>query len=322
MQEKNLVFLVSQPRSGSTLLQMLLSNHQLIKTTNEPWLLLPTLGWFKPNLIDAKFSVKNTLKALEEFYGRGEKSAFREKIKEWILLSYGQQLNSPAEFFLDKTPRYYEILDEITEFFPKAKIILLVRDPFSVLASIIRTWKVDSLNALSPYKRDILYAPSMINEFSKKHATSENIKKILYEDLINDPTGVMKSIYQWIGIGYSEIDLNYKPTLESLSGGKMGDKVGVHSYREVNTASLSKWKKMLEISYMKNFFQGYSAFLGENLLAELGNYESLGNKMTNEFRYFYYRYGRNIGVGNGSLIDYLKLVYAKRNSKKFPKAIV
>lgn len=47
MNGKNLIFIVSQPRSGSTLLQRILSAHSQICTTSEPWLALPLL-WNNP----------------------------------------------------------------------------------------------------------------------------------------------------------------------------------------------------------------------------------------------------------------------------------
>ena len=42
--EKNLIFIISPPRSGSTLLQRILNNSSEIETTSEPWFLLHYLG--------------------------------------------------------------------------------------------------------------------------------------------------------------------------------------------------------------------------------------------------------------------------------------
>ena len=39
----NYIFLISQPRAGSTLLQRMLHEHSKIATVGEPWFLLPAL---------------------------------------------------------------------------------------------------------------------------------------------------------------------------------------------------------------------------------------------------------------------------------------
>ena len=58
MLDRNLIFIVSQPRSGSTLLQNLLSNNTQVNTASEPWILLRLAPFFKPSLINATFDYK------------------------------------------------------------------------------------------------------------------------------------------------------------------------------------------------------------------------------------------------------------------------
>lgn len=43
MSDSNLIFLISQPRSGSTLLQKLIATSNQIDTLQEPWLMLHPL---------------------------------------------------------------------------------------------------------------------------------------------------------------------------------------------------------------------------------------------------------------------------------------
>ncbi len=58
MKSDNLIFIVSQPRSGSTLLQGIISNNDYVNTTSEPWLLLPFLNLFDSSLVEAKYNQK------------------------------------------------------------------------------------------------------------------------------------------------------------------------------------------------------------------------------------------------------------------------
>lgn len=41
------IFIISLPRSGSTLLQNILSNNSEISTTSEPWILIPLISFYK-----------------------------------------------------------------------------------------------------------------------------------------------------------------------------------------------------------------------------------------------------------------------------------
>jgi hypothetical protein len=57
-----------------------------------------------------------------------------------------------APFYLDKTPPYFLIVDEIVRALPEARIIVLWRNPLSVLASVVETvcggrWRCEDLLA-------------------------------------------------------------------------------------------------------------------------------------------------------------------------------
>jgi hypothetical protein len=45
---KNLIFLISQPRAGSTLTQAILGSHRDIYTLSEPWLMLHPIYALRP----------------------------------------------------------------------------------------------------------------------------------------------------------------------------------------------------------------------------------------------------------------------------------
>ena len=50
--------------------------------------------------------------------------------------------NDDFIYFLDKTPRYYWILNEIHELFPEAKYIYLTRNPINVFSSTMTSWEI------------------------------------------------------------------------------------------------------------------------------------------------------------------------------------
>ena len=63
-------------------------------------------------------------------------SLYKGEVKKLALQLYSKE-GLPGKYVLDKTPRYYHILPELLELFPKAKFVLLQRNPLSVFASIL-----------------------------------------------------------------------------------------------------------------------------------------------------------------------------------------
>ncbi|RDV14873.1 sulfotransferase [Pontibacter diazotrophicus] len=301
----NLVFIVSQPRSGSTLLQALLSNNQWIETVSEPWLLLPLLSILKPNLIEAKFDYKLATLGINEFAGKvGGRDILIEEINNFALNLYLKIQRENTKYVLDKTPRYYEILDEIVQVFPNAKILVLKRHPFAVLNSIIDTWvKENNINQLKPFERDLLYAPFLIENFSLKHSNNPNVYSVKYEDVVKDPLVRIKSIYDWLGIPFEESVLNYRGNTSYQ--GLMGDPKGVHQNQRPEINSLESWKKKLHDNFWGDIIKGYGFFLGEDFLENYGPYEFVGER-TQRFNELLFLLGRGVGLNKTTLKDHLK----------------
>ena len=265
-----LIFIISQPRSGSTLLQSIVSNNQFVNTASEPWLLFHFLGYFNPHLIEAKYSNKLAYEGTKDFF---EKANFQENIKEevrnFVSNIYQKTLGQRegVKYILDKTPRYYEIVDSIRDVFPTAKIIVLKRNPLAVLNSIIDTWKVKGINHLYPYRRDVLLAPFLLQDFIKKSSSDPNVLISSYEDITNNPASESRRIYQWLGIEFNEEYLDYSKNRKFK--GKYGDPVGIHQ-RSQPVKRVENWLSKLENFYWKDFFVGYSDYLGSDFLQEYG----------------------------------------------------
>ena len=61
---EGLIFIISQPRAGSTLLQRMLSGHPDIATAAEPWLLLHPLYGLRQHGIQAEYNSQWAFKAV------------------------------------------------------------------------------------------------------------------------------------------------------------------------------------------------------------------------------------------------------------------
>ena len=270
LNDVNLVFIISQPRSGSTLLQSIVSNNEFMNTASEPWLLFHFLGYFNPHLIDAKYSSKLAHEGTKDFF---EKANFQEDIKEevrnFVSSIYQKTLGQRegVKYILDKTPRYYEIADSIRDVFPAAKIIILKRSPLAVLSSIIDTWKVKGINHLYPYRRDILLAPFLLQNFIEKSSINPNVLVSSYEDITDNPASESRRIYQWLGIEFREEYLDY--SRNNKVKGRYGDPVGIHQNSQP-VQRVENWLSKLENPYWKDFFVGYSNYLSSDFLRDYG----------------------------------------------------
>src|SRR3990167_3896480 len=117
---ENLIFLISQPRSGSTLLQLMLSGHPDIATTSEPWIALHPVYSLKNSGIDTVYNSNLALSALRDFLKHNgvDEEFYKEQIASFLMNLYNLAIkHQNKKIFLDKTPRYYHIINEIMDIF-------------------------------------------------------------------------------------------------------------------------------------------------------------------------------------------------------------
>ena len=136
------LFIFSLPRSGSTLLQYILAAHSKISTVSEPWILLPFVYALKEEGSYSEFVHKAMVRAFSDFceeLPNGRKDYFDE-LSVFALRLYSKACQCESEYFLDKTPRYHLIVEEIIKMFPNGKFIFLWRNPLSIVASMMKSW--------------------------------------------------------------------------------------------------------------------------------------------------------------------------------------
>ncbi|MEM5564596.1 sulfotransferase [Psychroserpens sp. AS72] len=304
MKEENLIFIISQPRSGSTYLQNLLSNNDETNTCSEPWLLLYFSNQLKPNLFEAKFDNKIAIAAFSDYLEKHPSINFNEEQKTFLLNLY-KPLFEGYKFAIDKTPRYWEIMDEIIALFPNCKMIILKRNPLNVAKSIIKTWNINSIPKLSYYKRDLLFGPKQIHAFSEKHSTNHNVYTLRYEDLIKDTAEEIKKVYEWIGITYH---LGVPDTSNNKKyKGKFGDPYqnSEKPFGEIKTENKQKALNKM----FKDFLIGYENYLGSEFLIAYGNYKVIEVKQKQTRAFNYFMHFRNNGKNGINLKKEFKYLF-------------
>ena len=265
MDNPRLIFLISLPRSGSTLLQRILTAHPDIHSVSEPWLLLPFGFLEKPWGLITPYDHEWARHALKDFIGTlpGGREQFHSAIKDFVLNLYRDSLyDRQAIYFLDKTPRYYLILPFLKKLFPDAKYIFLFRNPLAVFASILTTWLNNELR-IYRYYPDLYQGPIALAEGYS--SLRENSIAVQYNDLVSTPEAEVKHICDYLNIDYDSAMLSEYLNVELR--GQYGDQAGHDKYSSISTDSMHKWKNVFNSRYRKRMIKNYIRRLSDNVLA-------------------------------------------------------
>ena len=244
------IFIFSLPRSGSTLLQRILTSHSNICSSAEPWLLLPYLYARKKTGLLSEYSHFSGYTALNEFIDGlpNKEDDFNELFRSFITGLYKKKCSQNEIYFIDKTPRYYLIIPEIISLFPDAKFIFLFRNPAHVFSSIISTFGKGRLNKLHGYQIDI---QSGSNDLAAGYNIHKNkAYKLQYEDLIQNPEKYVNEIFDFLEIQQQPNVLTQFSQVKLP--GSMGDPTGVKKYSTISTDSLRTWSKVIDSRVKKH----------------------------------------------------------------------
>lgn len=276
--EENLLFVISQPRSGSSLLQQLLLSSGEVDSIPEPWLMLALTQVFREPTNQSEFNPRYTFLNFKEYLSSFEDGfkIVKDEIKKLILRLYNLNELGEKKFFLDKTPRYYHIIDEIREMFPSSKIIIILRNPISVFASILDYNFKGNLNEIFRDDRldDLYKAPVIFSKIIQEN--DKNIYFVKYEDIVNNPGPALNGIGIFLGLKHVFSDSpEYLLNSEFLKT-KSIDRKGVIVNKGINNKYLDSWKETINTRQKKQLLKTYLKTLGPDVVSVLGyNYHEL-----------------------------------------------
>ena len=229
------IFLLSQPRSGSTLVQRVLSTYPEISTTSEPWVLLPFLTPLEPGMPLTGGWQGTVNDAFRDFLAElpGAEEDYLERLRPFAEQLYARAADEGARYFLDKTPPYHWIVDQLFKAFPEAKFVFLWRNPLSVVASVIETfcdgrWRPDG------YRGTLFDAPRNLVASYERHR--DRSIAIRYEDLIGGEVEPWVRLTGYLGLDFSPDSLSDFPQVRL--NGRHGDPTGVSLYSSVSREPL------------------------------------------------------------------------------------
>ena len=231
------IFILSLPRSGSTLLQRLLLSSGECASTGETSLLLRFVGNSQTVQRYANYRESNLELSFRDLCDHHPDfpEVYSQTIRSSMLKLYSH-LAGDKRYYIDKTPRYTLIANEIRQFFPDAKIVVLWRHPLAIASSISKTffkgrWVFDDFMVDFDTGLDRLYA------FSQTHANS--ICCVHYETLIKNPEQELKKLSEYLDCATLCQDTSLK--LPEIKG-TLGDPTRHSKGTSINSTGSENWK--------------------------------------------------------------------------------
>jgi len=261
------IVIVGVPRSGTTLLRVLLDSHsQILALPETPWLLGAygrdaSLREMLSGLTDGPFGVVKNVTGVQSDHVREAGRAFLETLFEPVL----EERKKSVVLF--KTPADIRHLDFLTDLLPDARYIHITRDGRDVAMSQLAK-KGTFFQDLREY-RNITFA----NVFRRWMEWEKRIREVLYngnvavvhlryEDLIENPEVELRKITQFLGVPFEPEMLDYASRDHDYPSWEAGSTDVAH-HRRISDSSVGKWRNIRFSVGMMHTLVRYDPFLVE-----------------------------------------------------------
>ncbi|MCB1056319.1 MAG: amino acid adenylation domain-containing protein, partial [Acidobacteria bacterium] len=209
------LFILSPPRSGSTLLRVMLAGHSRLFSPPELELLgYRTLGERRDDLTGPhSFAREGLLRAVMELEGCDADQAQRflaalEDRDRPIAEAYAYLAEASGRMVVDKTSTYAlepAALAQAEELFEDARYIQLVRHPCATIKSYVDVRLDQFLRIDNPYsarqQAELLWTIGHQNiERFFALIPAERRRTVRFETLVEDPQGTSEELCRWLGI--------------------------------------------------------------------------------------------------------------------------
>lgn len=260
------VFLLSLPRSGSTLVQRVLAAHDGVATAPEPWILLPLLYTRRDGGVAAEYDHRTLVRTLDDLASRlpGGEAELRGELADTARRLYRAAGGPDARLFVDKTPRYHLIVHELIDLFPDAAYVFLWRNPLAVVASMVETWYG---GRWYPTRHAVDLEGGLPRLVGARRRLGAQAYSARYEDLVSGGLGAWRDLTAAVG-------LDLDPTvLEHLDAHRLAGYAGDPSQEQhdrVSTASVDAWREVFRSPVRRRWARRWLDRLGPETLGATG----------------------------------------------------
>ncbi|QBI55873.1 Sulfotransferase domain protein [Streptomonospora litoralis] len=253
---ERMIIILGCPRSGTTLLQLMLHAHPRIaippetrftldvyrrraefgdlrEAANRRRLAEAITGPRNTRYRDLKLDPQETTAAIVDgppTVGSAVGTVFRQYAHRFGKQRWG-----------DKRPGYYQGIEELARMFPNAQFVHLIRDGRDCVGSLKQMpwYKLDSYHAVSTWAESIDYGRS-----AARRLGPGTFYELRYEDLVADPPRELSALCEFLGEEFDPVMC--EPRRVAKSAVPKFKTWHQNTRRDVNAASSGSWQQRLE----------------------------------------------------------------------------
>lgn len=195
------IFILSTPRSGSTLLQSLMMNADMSYSGPEThfFSILNSRNFLKSEFYSRRERLTKLWKEYDSDYSYSTFSSFLRKgriSREFRQVIDGYMERNGVEVYIEKTPKHLHYIEDISRVFPGAQFVHLIRSPYENVRSLYRAtndyaaqWSgsrnIDT--CVKRWKHDIGIHSAFLG--------NDHHLYVDYDDVVSRPKDVVNSIF-------------------------------------------------------------------------------------------------------------------------------
>jgi protein-tyrosine sulfotransferase len=260
------IFIIGVPRSGTTLLRVLLDSHSKIAAASEtPWI----LGVYGDDSVRqlAAFLIESSHGPVKCVPGVSPQSilkamrAFIDEVFQPYLLIKNKEL------LVLKTPHDIMHLDFLLKLYHDSKYIHIIRDGRDSACSLVENSssifgnEIDGfgkLNHLNAMRRWYEWEIKIRSAFKENEIKPVSLR---YEELVGNPVEVLKAVCSGIGVEFEPEMLAYQKHEHELPDWEAGSYDLKKRKKDIDTKSIGRWRERFSKYEIKKVDDLYGTFL-------------------------------------------------------------
>lgn len=225
-----LIFVGGHEGSGTGLMRVMLDAHPLIRCGAEPMVTMDVLG------------LRNTLAKSQRAIKAGIYPDAYNEATAYFILKIIEKMGPPAKFLCHKQPASFIHLAYLSEIFPKAKFVHMLRDGRGAIASIMKRgfngdYAVD--NPAGAMKLWEMIVTLMLRECQE--VGSKRCLSIRYERLVMNPENESKKLFEFLEIPWDASVLRHETMISQLTNLNPYEPSTGQITKKIYNDSIAKW---------------------------------------------------------------------------------
>ena len=256
------IFVIGCPRSGTTLLRVMLNAHPSIAIPPENRFVIPL---YRKRHKMGKPGSKRAARKMARTIGRRGRGLAKlgltfDQLKAGLVARRPRDVAQAMDYAFstfaeqrgatrwgDKRPSYFAFVDELAEMFPKAQFVYIVRDGRACAASLKRPpFSHSSATAMAVWLNSVHAC-----QRSGQRLGPDRFIKLRYEDLVADTESTLRTLCTFLGEPFDPAMLNPEAVVRDHVPSQFQQHAQIAA--GVNTGSVEAWKRELSKAEVASF---------------------------------------------------------------------